>query len=135
MNRHMSILVIEDDEILSATLAAAFRADGYEVFLAATGAAGCDLARTNRPRAVLLDLGLPDRDGLEVAGELRREILPAESLIIVLTGRRISDTKLADSAGVDLVLHKPVEPHLLGGLVDFVDRRRSRGRQSGGPLA
>src|SRR5215212_8126986 len=59
-----SVLVIEDHRAQQAFLAAAFEARGHRVFIAATGAAGLDLMDSEAPDLVILDLGLPDVDGI-----------------------------------------------------------------------
>ena len=70
---------------------------------------------------MLLDLGLPDMDGYQVAREMREQGLAKNSVIIVVTGKQPEDDS---EKGIDLVLQKPVEADLLSGLIDYVTRRR-----------
>lgn len=123
MSRPISVLVVEDDAVLADTIAASFRSAGRDVYIAGDGASAFDLARARQPDAVLLDLGLPDTDGYDVARRLRGEILDNEAPIIVLTGQRVMEPATDD---VDLFLLKPVAPEQLGDLIDFVARRRAR---------
>ncbi|MDE1893288.1 MAG: response regulator transcription factor [Pseudomonadota bacterium] len=66
------ILVIDDEAQIRRFLDIGLRAEGYEVLLAATAAEGLALAATRSPDLVILDLGLPDREGHEVLAELRQ---------------------------------------------------------------
>ena len=115
----MRVLVVEDHQALADAFADSIRASGHEAFIATTGASAVSMARAHAPHAVLLDLGLPDMDGYEVAREMREQGLPKSSVIIIVTGRQSQEVD-----GIDLVLQKPVEADLLSGLVDYVTRRR-----------
>ena len=77
------ILVIEDDDTIGAALDSALSASGYQVTWQRTGGSGLIEARDIGADLVLLDLGLPDRDGIDVCRELR-SCLPA-AVIVILT--------------------------------------------------
>lgn len=99
------LLLVEDDDGIARPLAAALGNDGFEVDHVATGADA--LARGSRADAVLLDLGLPDVDGVEVCRQLRRAIAP-EVPILVLTARTgEADVVVALDAGADDYVTKP----------------------------
>jgi two-component system KDP operon response regulator KdpE len=66
------VLVIDDEAQIRKFLDIGLRAEGYEVLLAATGGEGLALAATRSPDLVILDIGLPDREGHEVLAELRQ---------------------------------------------------------------
>ncbi len=94
------ILVVEDDLPLRQVLFLALRSHGYGVAVAGTGAEALQEASTRRPDAVILDLGLPDMDGLQVATSLLRQY---ELPIVVLSGQtdeqlqiRVLDAGVAD---------------------------------------
>lgn len=72
MNAAPRVLVIDDEAQIRRFLDIGLRAEGYEVLQAATAAEGLALAATREPDLVILDLGLPDRDGHEVLAELRQ---------------------------------------------------------------
>lgn len=72
MNSSPRVLVIDDEPQIRRFLDIGLRAEGYEVLLAATGAAGLALAATQSPDLVILDLGLPDMEGHAVLAELRQ---------------------------------------------------------------
>ena len=65
------VLIIEDEPQMRGLLYTTLHGRGYEVELAATASAGLDLAATWHPDVILLDLGLPDRDGIEVCRRIR----------------------------------------------------------------
>ena len=99
------ILVVEDDPQIRRFLRAALPAHGYRLLEAETGEDGLVQAATRAPDVVLLDLGLPDLDGLEVTRRLR-EWSPVP--IVVLSARGLERDKVAAlDAGADDYLTKP----------------------------
>ncbi|WP_327067419.1 response regulator [Kitasatospora sp. NBC_01250] len=100
-----NILIVDDEPQLLRALRINLRAREYKVATAATAAAALEAAEQSRPDAVLLDLGLPDLDGVEVIHRLRgRGQVP----IIVLSGRSGADDKIqALDAGADDYVTKP----------------------------
>lgn len=100
------ILIIEDDEAIASTVSRALSSEGYEVAAVGDGEEGLERARRERPDLLLLDLGLPGRDGLELARELRSggEKMP----ILILTARDEIESRVAGlDAGADDYLVKP----------------------------
>lgn len=101
----LRVLVIEDEAPIRKTLAIDLHARGYTVSLAADGTTGVGSARTESPDVILLDLGLPDIDGIQVTREIRTF---SESPIIVLSVRgEESDKVSALDAGADDYVTKP----------------------------
>jgi two-component system KDP operon response regulator KdpE len=101
----LKLLAIEDDVQIQRFLAAALEAHGYEVLAATSGAEGLRLATVRQPDIVLVDLGLPDRSGLEVIRALRGWY---KAPIIVLSARsQESDKVAALDIGADDYLTKP----------------------------
>ena len=116
------LLVVEDDPTIAEPLARALRRDGYDVDVRADGASA--LARANRGDVdmVLLDLGLPDVDGMDVCRRLRAESpgLP----ILMLTARADElDTVIGLDAGADDYVTKPFRLAELLARVRAVIRR------------
>ena len=100
------LLVVEDDEVIGATLETALRANGHSVERRQTGRSGLAAAVEFDPELVLLDLGLPDLDGLTVCRELRT-VLPS-AVIVLLTARRDQlDIVSGLESGADDYLTKP----------------------------
>ena len=99
------LLLVEDEPSMCAFLRASFSSRGYRLIEAGTGAEGLSAAASRNPDLILLDLGLPDMDGLEVAQRLRDW---ATTPIIVLSARGMEEDKiLALDAGANDYLTKP----------------------------
>jgi len=101
----MNILLVEDEPQMLRALRINIRARGDEVLQAATGAAALTMAARHRPDAAIVDLGLPDMDGLDVIAGIRAfSAMP----IMVLSGRGQTEIKVAAlDAGADDYLDKP----------------------------
>jgi two-component system KDP operon response regulator KdpE len=100
-----TILLIDDELPIRRVLCATLHASGYQVVTAATAQEGCTQAALCQPALILLDLGLPDLDGLEVTRRVREW---ATMPIIVLSARgREADKVAALDAGADDYLTKP----------------------------
>jgi DNA-binding response OmpR family regulator len=100
------ILLVDDDATLRQTLSIGLRAAGHEVLLAADGRTALQAAREDQPDLVVLDLGLPDMDGLEVCRQIRQSLpqLP----VLMLTARADEvDTVVGLDAGADDYVTKP----------------------------
>jgi two-component system, OmpR family, KDP operon response regulator KdpE len=104
-DNHPTVLVIEDEAQIRRFLRATLTANGYQLLEATTAQEGLVQAATRQPEIVILDLGLPDLDGLEVTRRLREwTTVP----IIVLSARgQESDKVTALDAGADDYLTKP----------------------------
>ena len=104
----MRVLVVEDDAALSDMLSRTLREHGYAVDVAEDGAKALYLAAVNDYDAMILDVGLPKRDGIEVSRELRRK--GSRVPILMLTARDTVDDKVSGlDAGADDYLVKPFE--------------------------
>ncbi|MFF2191813.1 response regulator transcription factor [Streptomyces sp. NPDC058157] len=105
-DRSPALLIIEDDETIGRHLDTGLRAHGYATTWCRTGNGGLQAARTAPPEIVLLDLGLPDADGIDLARELRS--CHPELLLVVLTARSEEIDIIAGlDAGADDYLVKP----------------------------
>jgi len=99
------ILLIDDERAIRRLLRAALAAHGYEVLEAATGEEGLQSAATQHPDVIILDLGLPDLDGVQVTRRLREW---TQTPIIILSVRGSEEDKIAAlDAGADDYLTKP----------------------------
>ena len=111
----ITILVVEDDAPILNLITTTLKAEGYRFLTAKTGQAGIISAATHNPDVVLLDLGLPDLDGIEVIRRIRSwSVMP----IIVISARSEDPEKIgALDAGADDYLTKPFSvPELLARL-------------------
>ncbi len=99
------ILIIEDEAPLRRFLVPTLTTQGYQVDVAGTGAEGIVLARSYNPDIILLDLGLPDKDGLEVLRELRN--WSRKPILIISARNQEKDKVSALDLGADDYLTKP----------------------------
>ncbi|HDZ90588.1 MAG: response regulator transcription factor [Deltaproteobacteria bacterium] len=100
-----TILVVDDDEDIVQTIKGNLELDGYEVLTAFDGRSGVDMVRKHRPDLIILDLNLPDIDGIKACQIIRREF---DFPIIMLTARDgVSDTVLGLECGADDYMVKP----------------------------
>jgi len=99
------ILVVDDEPQIQRLLTVALTAAGYDVIAAETGAQALRLAATGAPALILLDLGLPDRDGKEVLREIRQF---SQTPVIILSARDREAEKIeALDLGADDYVEKP----------------------------
>jgi two-component system response regulator VicR len=99
------LLIVDDDPLMTDSLGYLLNQEGYEVTIAATGAAALEAARASTPDLVLLDVGLPDLNGVEVCRRLRQFW---NGPVIVLTARRQESDKIIGlDAGADDYVTKP----------------------------
>jgi two-component system KDP operon response regulator KdpE len=100
------ILIVDDEPNIIATVAPLLRARGYEVFSAMSGRAALDSVDRDKPDLIVLDLGLPDMDGVEVCQRIREG--SATLPILVLSARGAEGDKVnALDAGADDYVTKP----------------------------
>lgn len=122
------VLVVDDEAPLTELLSMALRYEGWEVRSAGDGAGAVRAARDFRPDAVVLDVMLPDMDGLSVLGRLRREY--ADVPVLFLTARDAVEDRIAGlTAGGDDYVTKPFS------LEEVVARLRGLIRRSGSAVA
>jgi two-component system KDP operon response regulator KdpE len=123
MSVRYSILIVEDDPELVKTLQVNFQSRGYRCFVGTSAAQGLELFRAEQPRLVVLDLGLPDLDGMELLKLIRNE---GTTPILVLTGRTELEKKLhALDMGADDYVTKPFDIEELFLRVNAILRRAS----------
>ena len=112
--RSHRLLVVDDNIDLAESLALLLELTGYEVRTAYTGRTALAVAHGFQPEIVLLDLGLPDLDGCEVARQLRAHPLPSLRVLIACTAYGTAEDRARTrAAGFDHHLVKPVEPAVL----------------------
>ncbi|EXU65289.1 MULTISPECIES: response regulator transcription factor [Streptomyces] len=122
------VLVVDDESALADLLSMALRYEGWEVRTAGDGAEAIRITRELRPDAVVLDIMLPDMDGLAVLGRLRREL--PDVPVLFLTARDAVEDRIAGlTAGGDDYVTKPFS------LEEVVARLRGLLRRSGAAAA
>ncbi len=105
MENSIGVLLIEDDKYILNFISMSLKANGYHFFAAATGAAGMSLFYSKSPDLILLDLGLPDMDGIEVIRRIRQV---SETPVLIISARGQEHEKItALDAGADDYITKP----------------------------
>jgi two-component system, OmpR family, response regulator MprA len=120
------VLVVEDDAAIADVLRRVLRQEGHEVRSAEDGVQALELAESFVPDLVILDLGLPKLDGVEVCRRLRAE---SDAPILILTARTDTDDRVEGlDSGADDYLMKPFErKELLARMRALLRRRPPRG--------
>jgi signal transduction histidine kinase/ActR/RegA family two-component response regulator len=104
------ILVVDDNHDAANSLALLLTLMGHNVQTAPDGPSSLELAQTYRPEIILLDIGMPRMDGLEVARRLRQDLGLKDVLLVALTGYgQDQDRRRSHEAGFDIHLIKPVD--------------------------
>ena len=123
------ILVVEDDESIRRLLRVSLRTEGYRVTEAANATVALSLFEANAPALVLLDLGLPDRDGMEVLARIRQA---GDTPVIVITARSLEQQKVdALDAGADDYVVKPFSTAELFARIRVALRHRAHMASAG----
>ncbi len=119
-----TILVVDDDKDIVKTIKGNLELDGYEVLTAFDGRTGLHIAKTTRPDLIILDLNLPDIDGIKACEIIRREF---DFPIIMLTARDgISDKVLGLGCGADDYIVKPFNFLELSARIKSIFKRVER---------
>jgi len=129
-SKRLEMLVVDDNHDAAFTTAQLLRHAGHEVRTAHSGLEALDAALAHRPDAILLDLGLPEIDGYEVARRLRRQPGFEDVILIAVSGYgQESDKQRSAEAGCDAHLVKPVEiGKIVAVLEALLGKRRSEDR-------
>ena len=105
------VLVVDDNVDTVESMARLLKLHGHEVQTACDASEAIATALSWRPEVVLLDLGLPDMDGYQVAATIRQEASCQGIVLIAVTGYGLpEDHQRSREAGIDLHLVKPVDP-------------------------
>jgi CheY-like chemotaxis protein len=113
------ILVADDNRDSAESMSMLLKLSGHDVHLAHTGAEALEVAKHVRPEIAILDIGMPDLTGYELAERIRHEAWGEYITLIAVTGwGQDSDKRRALAAGFDHHLTKPVDPDRLEGLFD-----------------
>ncbi|HZL86256.1 MAG TPA: response regulator [Candidatus Krumholzibacteria bacterium] len=115
------VLLIEDDDLNMELVQIVLEGAGYEVLCASTAATGIDIARRERPDAILMDVQMAEMDGLEAAQCLRADPATATIPIVAVTAHvKKEDQRRCLEAGCALHLSKPVDTRALPEIVERI---------------
>jgi two-component system OmpR family response regulator len=126
-----TVLVVEAEPELAAAIAAALEARGDAVWHARSGGEAKELVRRVRPRLIVLDLVLPDVDGLVLMGDLAA--LGPAAVVMLGPGQHPRDVVLGLRLGAEDVIAKPFDMDEFVERVQVVLRRRERAERAGAP--
>ena len=122
----LRLLVADDNRDSAATCAAFLEASGHEVSVAHTGREAFDLACKVQPDALLLDIGMPELNGYQLAQRIRGTPWGRRTLLIAISGwGREQDKRRALAAGFDQHLTKPIDPNGLEALLQRAAARQA----------
>lgn len=117
-NRPLRVLVVDDERDTVMTLGILLRSEGMDVRLATRGTEVAAAVAEFRPDAILLDIGMPDRSGLQVALDLTREHGPQCPVLIAVTSHSGEAAKrISEKSGFRHHITKPYDPDALLQLV------------------
>jgi CheY-like chemotaxis protein len=120
----LRVLVVDDNEDSALSLAMLLELQGYAVTTAFRGGEALRKAAEQPPEVALLDIGLPDMTGYELAGRMRESVGGAPVTLVALTGwGQDEDRRAAEGAGFDHHFTKPVDPDALDRLLQGLSRR------------
>ncbi len=120
-SRNPVAVVVDDEEAVTDVVAAYLARDGFEVVVAHDGHAGLEAIRRHAPEVVVLDVGLPGMDGIEVCRTVRTF---SDCYVVMLTARvEEFDTLLGLGVGADDYVTKPFSPRELAARVKAMRRR------------
>lgn len=108
MEKNRTILIVDDEPNIVMSLEYAFKKQGYEVFIARDGVEALEIARTQLPDAILLDIMMPEMDGYQALQAIRSMEELSETKVLFLTAKsKSSDIEKGLKLGVDQYLTKP----------------------------
>lgn len=123
------ILLVDDEEDILEFLSYNLKKDGFDLVTANNGNKGLELAKKHKPDLVILDVMMPEMDGIEVCEKIREIPELDETLVLFLTARAEDYSELAGfSAGADDYITKPIKPKLLISRVKAVLRRKGKSK-------
>lgn len=112
--KRKTVLIIDDDEVLSEVLSRRLQQQGFNALTADSGQCGLARARADQPSLILLDLRLPDADGLTICQQLADDLETCSIPVIILTGMERPDIlRRCRAAGCLYYLRKPYDPNAL----------------------
>ena len=125
MNDNIKILVVDDEEDILEFLSYNLRTEGYDVIVADNGILAIELAKQEQPSLIILDVQMPDMDGITTCEKIREITSLKETVVTFLTARSEDYSQIAGfEAGADDYITKPIRPKVLVSRVKALLKRR-----------
>lgn len=119
----VKVLVIDDDEVNLELLQAVLEAAGYEVITESDALSGVEAARVQQPQIILMDVQLPDTDGLEATLMLKADVSTQQIPVVAVTAHvRPDDRQRCLDVGCIMHLGKPIDTRGLPGVISNILR-------------
>ena len=127
------ILVVDDEDDILEFISYNLKKEGYQVFTARNGKAAIEQAKKHKPHLILLDVMMPEMDGIEVCDEIRHTPEINHIVIALITARSESYSQIAGfDAGADDYITKPIRPRVLMSRIKALLKRYTHSLQEGG---
>jgi len=132
---NIKLLLVDDEKDILEFLSYNLQKEGYDVITANNGLLALKLVKKHNPDLIILDLMMPEMDGIEVCEKIREDIKFNETMILFLTARGEDYSELAGfSAGADDYITKPIKPKLLVSRVNAILKRKRMPNVDNEPL-
>lgn len=123
---NIKLLLVDDEPDVLDFLSFNLKKEGYDVYTASNGRDGLQIAKKVHPKLIVLDVMMPEMDGIETCKELRSSNETKDALIIFLTARTEDYSQIAGlDAGADDYVSKPIKPRVLISRIHALLRRRA----------
>jgi two-component system alkaline phosphatase synthesis response regulator PhoP len=124
-----TILLVDDEQDILEFLSYSLKKGGYKIFTANNGKEGVELSKSLRPDLILLDVMMPQIDGIEACQMIRKDLHLEQPIIAFLTSRSEDYSQIAGlEAGADDYITKPIRPRLLTSKVESLLRRKKESK-------
>ena len=128
--KKIKILLVDDEPDIVSMVKMRLEANNYEVLVANDGSTAYNLARSDSPDLIILDLMLPQMDGYKVCGLLKKDSRYSKIPIILFTARaQETDKKMGEEVGADSYMSKTSEPKELLENIKLLLERRNNGKK------
>lgn len=130
------ILLVDDEEDILEFLSYNLRKEGYKIKTASNGKSALKILEKFNPDLIILDVMMPEMDGIEVCENIRKNEKNDDVLILFLTARSEDYSELAGfSAGADDYITKPIKPKLLVSRVNAILKRKRKTNETNSPIS
>ena len=130
------ILLVDDEEDILEFLSYNLRKEGYKIKTANNGKSALKILEKFNPDLIILDVMMPEMDGIEVCENIRKNEKNDDVLILFLTARSEDYSELAGfSAGADDYITKPIKPKLLVSRVNAILKRKRKTNERNSPIS